>query len=506
MLLVQLLGGFGRRTAGLVVHHQRAASRLLARAGGGNAPQKVDLTLKVGRIARAAHTDKERRLGAHAFACAHARRYVAGEPPLKRSIQTITLLGGKPARTLQRPLARSIRALKGTTRLPSQGRQLRQAMKRRSQARSSIGVARTQGSAGGIVGRIFHGEVDEPSAILGDGGIAEHARPRTLIGLAPLGLVGPHHGKGDHARLAVGGATAEGSLADARSTIGRKAVGRNARRSLINTRPAISLQGLATRSTTRNAGRASQLLLHIRRRQVHAFHARRPMPAEVEHAHARLERAALARQRRLHIAPAALRQAGGVDLRRLAAHGHHKGLLRARKRNVEQAPRLGGLPALLVQLDGRTPIGRKLATRDHGGELFVVELAKRLVRPAFCNQRRGLLLQALEHMAAVERHIGAPFDRAALQRLRPRRIVSQLGHRHDGELKALAGMDGHDAHEIAAFGGQRARRLLGKLHAQRQLVGHARGPHAASRLDVARHADGLVHVPRTRQPLGTGRL
>ena len=109
-------------------------------------------------------------------------------------------------------------------------------------------------------------------------------------------------------------------------------------------------------------------------------------------------------------------------------------------------------------------------------------------------------------MAAVERHVGAPFDRAALQRLRPRRIVAQLGHRHDGELKPLAGMDGHDAHEIAAFGGQRTRRLLGKLHAQRQLVGHARGPHAASRLDIARHADCLVHVPRARQPLGTGRL
>ena len=159
-----------------------------------------------------------------------------------------------------------------------------------------------------------------------------------------------------------------------------------------------------------------------------------------------------------------------------------------------------------MQLDRGAPVRRKLAARDHGGELFVVELAKRLIRPAFRNQRRSLLLQALEHMAAVERHVGAPFDRAAFQRLRPRRIVAQLGHRHDGKLKALAGVDGHDAHEIAAFGGQRARRLLCELHAQRQLLGHARGPHAAGRLDIARHADGLVHVPRARQPLGTGRL
>ena len=141
---MQLLGGFGRRAAGLVVKHQRAAGRLLTRAGRGNACQQVDLALKVGRIARAAYADKERRLGAYALAYAHACRYIAGEPPLKRRIQAIALLGGKPARTFQRPLTRNVRTLKGATRPPSQRRKLRQAMKRRPQACGRIGVARAQ--------------------------------------------------------------------------------------------------------------------------------------------------------------------------------------------------------------------------------------------------------------------------------------------------------------------------------------------------------------------------
>ena len=157
-----------------------------------------------------------------------------------------------------------------------------------------------------------------------------------------------------------------------------------------------------------------------------------------------------------------------------------------------------------MQHDGRTTVGRRCRTRDHFGQLVFIELGKRLISAAFCHQRRRFLAQPLQRAPTIKRHVRAPCNRRALKRRRARRIVAQLGHGHNRKLQALAGVHRHDAHEIAAFGRQRTRRLFRQLNAKRQLGGHTRRPLCAIGLDIARHANGLVHVARARHALGAG--
>ena len=159
-----------------------------------------------------------------------------------------------------------------------------------------------------------------------------------------------------------------------------------------------------------------------------------------------------------------------------------------------------------MQACGRAHQRRGGGTLHGSGKLILVVFGKGLIGLRL-RQRAGRLLgKPGKRGAAVEADVGLALDVAYRKRRCARRIVTQLRHGDDGKFQALRRVDGHDAHEVAAARGKRSRSLARHFHATGQPIRHASRPHAALRLDFARHADDLVHVGRTGKPFGTGGL
>ncbi len=144
MLVVQRLGRFSSRPAGLIVHYQCRTRRCGKHTRRRNAGKQVDFALKECRGRGASHLQEERHFCAHIFAGCNTCSHIAGEPPLKRRIQAGTLRRRQAARTLKRMLTSRARTLKRAPRMPRQHRQLCQPVKRCAQIRCSISIFRGQ--------------------------------------------------------------------------------------------------------------------------------------------------------------------------------------------------------------------------------------------------------------------------------------------------------------------------------------------------------------------------